>query len=116
MTPSSRDLRLRIVQAYTHQEGSMRQFATRFCVSLGGVRALLKRYRATGDVAPLNRMAGALRLNSRSASSTPSSGSSSSSRMPPCGTVYARAGDHTSDGELCHHEPCLDEAGPTSHV
>ena len=52
MTPSSRDIRLRIVQAYTHQEGSMRQFATRFCVSLGGVRALLKRYRATGDVAP----------------------------------------------------------------
>jgi transposase len=52
MTPSSRDLRLRIVQAYTHQEGSMRQLASRFCVSLGCVRDLLRRYRATGDVAP----------------------------------------------------------------
>ena len=52
MTPSSRDLRLRIVQAYTHQEGSMRQLAIRFCVSLGCIRDLLSRYRATGDVAP----------------------------------------------------------------
>jgi transposase len=52
MTPYSRDLRLRIVQAYTHQEGSMRPLATRFCVSLGCVRDLLQRDRATGDVAP----------------------------------------------------------------
>jgi transposase len=52
MTPYSRDLRLRIVQAYTHQEGSMRQLATRVCVSLGCVRDRLRRYRATGEVAP----------------------------------------------------------------
>jgi transposase len=52
MRPYSKDLRLRIVQAYEHREGSMRQLATRFRVSLSCVRDLLTRYRATGDVAP----------------------------------------------------------------
>ncbi len=60
MTPYSRDLRLRIVQAYTHQEGSMRPWAARFCVSLGCVRDLRSRYRATGDVAPKPHGGGAL--------------------------------------------------------
>jgi transposase len=52
MRPYSKDLRLRIVHAYEHREGSMRQLATRFRVSLSCVRDLLTRYRATGDVAP----------------------------------------------------------------
>jgi len=52
MRPYSQDLRLRIVHAYEHREGSMRQLATRFRVSLSCVRDLLTRYRATGDVAP----------------------------------------------------------------
>ena len=52
MRPYSKDLRLRIVHAYGHHEGSMRQLATRFRVSLSCVRDLLTRYRATGDVAP----------------------------------------------------------------
>jgi transposase len=52
MRPYSRDLRLRVVQAYEHREGSMRQLATRFRLSLSCVRDLLLRYRATGDVAP----------------------------------------------------------------
>jgi transposase len=47
-----KDLRLRIVHAYEHREGSMRHLATRFRVSLSCVRDLLTRYRATGDVAP----------------------------------------------------------------
>jgi transposase len=52
MRSYSRDLRLRIVQAYENREGSMRQLATRFRVSLSCVRDLLTRYRTTGDVAP----------------------------------------------------------------
>ena len=52
MRPYSRDLRLRIVQAYEHREGSMRQLAARFRVSLSCVRDLLTRYRVTGEVAP----------------------------------------------------------------
>jgi transposase len=52
MRPYSKDLRLRVVQAYEHHEGSMRQLATRFRLSLSCVRDLLTRYRTTGDVAP----------------------------------------------------------------
>jgi transposase len=52
MRPSSRDLRLRVVQAYERHDGAMRQLAARFQLSLSGGRALLRRYRATGDVAP----------------------------------------------------------------
>ena len=52
MRPYSRDLRLRVVQAYENHEGSMRQLAARFRISLSCVRDLLTRYRATGDVAP----------------------------------------------------------------
>jgi transposase len=52
MRPYSKDLRLRVVQAYKHQEGSMRQLATRFRLSLSCVRALLTRSRTTGAVAP----------------------------------------------------------------
>ena len=40
------------MQAYERREGSMRQLATRFRVSLSCIRALLTRYRATGAVAP----------------------------------------------------------------
>jgi transposase len=52
MKPSSQDLRLRIVQAYEHGEGSMRPLAIRFAVSLSGVCDLITRPRATGNVAP----------------------------------------------------------------
>ena len=52
MRPYSRDLRLRVVHAYEHHEGSMRQLATRFRLSLSCVRDLLSRYRTPGDVAP----------------------------------------------------------------
>jgi transposase len=52
MHPYSRDLRLRVVHAYAHHEGSMRQLAVRFRLSLSWVRDLLTRYRTTGDGAP----------------------------------------------------------------
>jgi transposase len=52
MTPDSTDLRIRVVQAYEHREGAMRQLATTFRVSLSFVRRLLKHYRETGRVAP----------------------------------------------------------------
>jgi transposase len=52
MRPYSQDLRLRVVQAYANHEGSMRQLAARFRLSLSCVRDLLTRYRTTGDVAP----------------------------------------------------------------
>jgi transposase len=49
MRPYSNDLRLRVVQAYENHEGSMRQLAARFRLSLSGVRDLLTRYRTTGS-------------------------------------------------------------------
>ena len=52
MRPYSRDLRLRVVQAYENREGSMRQLAGRFRLSLSCVRDLIRRFRVTGDVAP----------------------------------------------------------------
>jgi transposase len=52
MKPYSTDLRMRVVQAYEHHEGAMRQLATTFRVSLSFVRRLLKHYRETGSVAP----------------------------------------------------------------
>jgi transposase len=52
MRPYSRDVRLRIVQAYANREGSLRQLVARCRVSLSCIRDLLTRYRATGDVAP----------------------------------------------------------------
>lgn len=50
--PYSVDLRQRIVDAYQAQEGSQRQLAQRFKVSLSFVRNLLRLYRQTGDVQP----------------------------------------------------------------
>ena len=41
-----------MVQAYEHHEGSMRQLAARFRLSLSGVRDRLTRSRLTGSVAP----------------------------------------------------------------
>jgi transposase len=48
----SEDLRRKVVDAYAQREGSMRMLARRFKVSLGFVRDLLKRYRATGELKP----------------------------------------------------------------
>lgn len=45
-------LRSKVVEAYEPQEGSRRVLARRFKVSLGFVRELLTRYRATGTLKP----------------------------------------------------------------
>ncbi|MGD1698662.1 helix-turn-helix domain-containing protein [Dapis sp. BLCC M229] len=50
--PYSRDLRIRVIRAYQNQEGSQRQIAQRFQVSLTFVRNLLRHYRTTGTVNP----------------------------------------------------------------
>ena len=46
------DLRQRIVDAYHAQEGSQRQLAERFKVSVSFVRNILSDYRQTGAVKP----------------------------------------------------------------
>ena len=46
----SRDLRHRVIEAWHNQEGSQRQIAERFKVSLSFVRNLLRHYRQTGQV------------------------------------------------------------------
>jgi transposase len=51
----SLDLRTRIVEAYNNQEGSQRQLAKRFKVSLSFVQKLLKQYRVKGTLTPLDR-------------------------------------------------------------
>ncbi|MBD0270217.1 MAG: transposase [Cyanobacteria bacterium Co-bin8] len=50
--PYSTDLRQRIVAAYQANEGSQRELAQRFKVSLSFVRDLLRRYRESGDIKP----------------------------------------------------------------
>ncbi len=52
MKPYSIDLRQKIVEAYNNREGSQRQLAKRFKVSLGFIQTLLKRYRESGEIAP----------------------------------------------------------------
>lgn len=46
------DLRQRLLAAYQAKEGSQRQLAERFKVSLSFVRDLMRHYRQTGSVEP----------------------------------------------------------------
>ena len=52
MGPYSTDFRLKVVRAYERGEGSQRQLARVFGVSLGFLQGLLQRYRRTGAVEP----------------------------------------------------------------
>lgn len=52
MKPYSVDLRQKIMDAHNQQEGSQRQLAKRFRVSLTFIESLLKRYRTDGTVEP----------------------------------------------------------------
>ena len=52
MKAYSLDLRQKIVEAYSNQEGSLREIAKRFKVSLSFVQRLLKRYREAGRLEP----------------------------------------------------------------
>src|SRR3954451_7676961 len=52
MTPYSRDLRQRIVDTIQRRDGTIRQVADRFLVSLSFVTRLLHLYRSTGAVEP----------------------------------------------------------------
>lgn len=58
--PLSVDLRQRIIAAYQAKEGSQRQLAERFKVSLSFIRDLNRRYRETGTVAPKPHGGGAV--------------------------------------------------------
>ena len=51
MAAYSIDLRQKILSAWQNQEGSQREIAKRFKVSLSFVRDFLKRYRETGEIA-----------------------------------------------------------------
>jgi transposase len=52
MKPDSLDLRQKIIEAYQNSEGSQRQLARRFKVSLGFIQNLLTRYRQDGTLEP----------------------------------------------------------------
>lgn len=51
-TPYSIDLRSRVIMVWVAKEGSQRQLAERFKVSLSFIRDLLRRYRETGQIEP----------------------------------------------------------------
>ena len=53
MRAYSLDLRQRVVRAYEQGEGSISEIAARFGVSPPFVKKLLRRWRSTGDLAPL---------------------------------------------------------------
>ena len=50
MKAYSCDLRQKVINAHTNQEGSQRELAKRFSVSLSFVQSLLRRYRNSGTV------------------------------------------------------------------
>jgi len=52
MRPYSTDFRRKVVRAYEHGEGSQRDLARIFGVSLSFIQSLLQHYRRTGSVAP----------------------------------------------------------------
>jgi transposase len=52
MKAYSHDIRLRIIKTYQNGEGSQRQIAARFEVSLSFVRGLLRRFRQTERIEP----------------------------------------------------------------
>src|SRR5262245_7448854 len=52
MRPYSTDFRLKVVRAYEQGEGSQRELAHIFGVSLSFIQDLLQRYRQTGSVEP----------------------------------------------------------------
>jgi transposase len=57
--PYSQDLRRRVINAYYNKEGSQRQIAKKFQVSLTFVRNLLRHYRQTGTIEPKKHGGGA---------------------------------------------------------
>lgn len=52
MKAYSTDLRQKVMNAYNNAEGSQRELAKRFSVSLSFVQSLLRRYRSSGTVEP----------------------------------------------------------------
>jgi transposase len=58
--PLSVDLRQRVIAAYQAKEGSQRQLAERFKVSLSFIRDLRRHYRETGTVEPKPHGGGAV--------------------------------------------------------
>ena len=58
MTPYSQDLRKRILDTVQRGDGSLRQIARRFWVSVSFVTRLLRRYRTTGSLEPKPRGGG----------------------------------------------------------
>jgi transposase len=58
--PYSTDLRQRVIDAYKAKQGSLRQLADRFQVSLSFVQRLIRRYQNTGQVAPKPHAGGAI--------------------------------------------------------
>ncbi|CAA9307173.1 hypothetical protein AVDCRST_MAG94-741 [uncultured Leptolyngbya sp.] len=58
--PLSVDLRQRILAAYAAREGSQRQLAEQFKVSLSFIRDLLRHYRKTGTLQPKPHGGGAV--------------------------------------------------------
>ena len=52
MKAYSTDLRQKVTNAYNNREGSQRELAKRFSVSLSFIQSLLKRFRSSGTVEP----------------------------------------------------------------
>ncbi len=52
MKAYSTDLRQKVIDAYENQEGSQRNLASRFSVSLTFIQKLLKQYRNSGTIEP----------------------------------------------------------------
>ena len=82
MTPYSEDLRQRIVDTASRGDGTLRQIAQRFLVSISFVTRLLQLHRATGSVQPRPHGGGNPAVLTRARTSSGSASSSETGPMP----------------------------------
>ena len=67
MKAYSTDLRQRVIAAYQAEQGTQRQIADRFCVSIQWVRKILYHHRHTGSIEPKPHGGGRARVIDREA-------------------------------------------------
>ena len=103
MKAYSVDLRKKIIDAYENNEGSQRQIAKRFKVSLSFIQRLLKRYREKQTIEPLPHAGGfAPRLaQHQGAIACLLEADNDATLEELCSQVYERTGVSVSSSTLC---------------
>src|SRR3954462_11931406 len=112
MTPYSQDLRQRVLDTVRRGEGSLRQIADRFLVSVSFVTRLLRTHRDTGSLQP--RLPGAKAPGRGNPARPPPGGPPAAPRADPTAArCHARGVPPTARPLLQHHDDlaCPEPAG-----